>query len=384
MKLITALPFVVGAIASPALQPRDSVTAIVDLSNRTGTPQHLASGLLYGVPDTANQIPATFYTSIGFNYLRAGGAQLPAPARGWIWGLTEYKNRFASALSNYKTAQQYGAPFIFLIHDLWGADGTQNSTAPYPGDNGNWASWDQYLAQLTSDMKANGMTKNVIIDIWNEPDGAGFWKPSQAQYLQMWGRTYYYFRKVFGTGVLLSGPATAGEPLTSNTWWQNYLSFVAKNQSIPDQWAWHMEGGGGDMLSSQGGLVSLLRQYNLPMKPININEYAVYNEQVPAGSAWWIAQLERINARGLRGNWLSGYQLHDFAASLLGKPNAESSSYSATGGGYYPNGDYQVRFAVRENFFQPQMDTTDIGPGLALQVLRTKHDGNARRLTTVN
>ena len=78
------------AVASP-LAPRDSVTAVVNLNNNTGTPSHLASGFIYGVPDTANQIPSTFYTGMGFNYLRAGGAQVPAPGRGWIWGLTEYK-----------------------------------------------------------------------------------------------------------------------------------------------------------------------------------------------------------------------------------------------------------------------------------------------------
>lgn len=36
---------------------RDSVTAVVNFANNTGVPQHLASGLLYGVPDTLNQIP---------------------------------------------------------------------------------------------------------------------------------------------------------------------------------------------------------------------------------------------------------------------------------------------------------------------------------------
>lgn len=32
-----------------------------------------------------------FYSEIGYNYERAGGAQIPAPGRGWIWGLTEYE-----------------------------------------------------------------------------------------------------------------------------------------------------------------------------------------------------------------------------------------------------------------------------------------------------
>jgi hypothetical protein len=53
-------------------------------------------------------------------------------------------------------------------------------------------------------------------------------------------------------------------------------------------------------------------------------------------------RLERINAHGLRGNWLSGWALHDFLASLLSKPNAGTSSYSETATGYFPVGDYQV------------------------------------------
>jgi hypothetical protein len=93
-----------------------------------------------------------------------------------------------------------------------------------------------------------------------------------------------------------------------------------------------MEAGDGDLLSTQGGLNFWQHTYGLPSKLININEYAVFDEQVPAGSAWWISQLERIDARGLRGNWLSGSNLHDYMSSLLGK----------SGSTYHPNGDYQV------------------------------------------
>lgn len=66
-------------------------TAVVNLGNNTGSPAHLASGILYGIPDNQDQMPNHFFTDIGFNYARAGGAQEPAPARGWIWGLDEYK-----------------------------------------------------------------------------------------------------------------------------------------------------------------------------------------------------------------------------------------------------------------------------------------------------
>ena len=82
------------AVSAHPLEGRaDTVTANVNFSNNTGTPKHLASGILYGVPDQQNQIPSSFYTGMGFNYLRAGGAQVGAPGRGWIWGMNEYKVR---------------------------------------------------------------------------------------------------------------------------------------------------------------------------------------------------------------------------------------------------------------------------------------------------
>ncbi|KAH8799817.1 glycoside hydrolase superfamily [Xylogone sp. PMI_703] len=329
------------AVASPIEKRSVAGTAVVHLGNNTGVPQHLASGFIYGIPDTPNQIPDHFYTDIDFKYARAGGAQVLAPGRGWIWGFTEYKNRFASALSNYKTARKYNAQFIFLIHDLWGADGTENSTAPFPGDNGDWTSWDNFLTQWISDMKTNGATTGLVIDIWNEPDLTAFWKRSQSQWIQMWGRTYHRLRSDFAQ-VSITGPSLAGAPGASNTWWTSWSSFIASNNSIPDQYSWHMEGGGGDMLSSVVVLNTLRATNKLPSKTININEYATLAEQVPCGAAWWISQLERVNAFGLRGNWLSTTSLHDFMAGLLGKPGAGTSSYNPTGTGYWPAAEFQV------------------------------------------
>lgn len=79
--------------ASAASVQKRSVsgTAAVNFNDNTGTPEHLASGILYGIPDTQGQIPDHFYTDVGFNYGRAGGSQLGVGGRGWIWGMAEYK-----------------------------------------------------------------------------------------------------------------------------------------------------------------------------------------------------------------------------------------------------------------------------------------------------
>ena len=104
------------------------------------------------------------------------------------------KSRFESALSNYKTSRKYGARFQLLLHDLWGADGTQNSSAPYPGDGGNWAFYDAFLTQVISDIQSNSMTIGLDIDLWNEPEGIYWVNRGVAQWVNMWGRGFHRLR----------------------------------------------------------------------------------------------------------------------------------------------------------------------------------------------
>lgn len=83
------------------LEKRTSVTgtAVVNLGINTGDPRHLASGFIYGIPDTAGQIPDHFYTDVGFNFGRAGGAQ--TAATGWLGGVDQYvvSNHYLSMTS---------------------------------------------------------------------------------------------------------------------------------------------------------------------------------------------------------------------------------------------------------------------------------------------
>jgi hypothetical protein len=90
---------------------------------------------------------------------------------------------------------------------------------------------------------------------------------------------------------------------------------------------------------------------------VNINEYGIWAEQVPSGSAWWIAQLERVDAFGLRGNWLSGEALHDFLAGLVGKPDA-TTSYNYTEDGYWPTPAWQVYKYYALNMTGTRVQTT--------------------------
>ncbi|KAK9787142.1 putative Glycoside hydrolase family 39 protein [Seiridium cardinale] len=367
-----------GVIASP-LAPRDSVTATVDLSTTRGTPQHLASGFIYGIPDNyPNQIPASWYTGIDFNYARTGGAQLGSPARGWIWG--EFEGRLQSSLLNYEVSRQYGADVILLVHDIWGTDGVNSSTL-WPGDNGNWADFDNYLATLLDALVNNDMLDGLVIDIWNEPELTVFWDRSLQQYIDMYIRVHKTIRADSRfDNVKISGPSMATAPIASNTWWTSWLSQIAGNNTVPDQWSYHLERGTADTTSdpqyTNASLAALLETYGLPEREVNINEYAVFDEMHPSGYVWWIARLERYNFWGLLGNWLSGTTLHDLFANLITK---ESDPYNYTATDYAAAPGWWVYRYYAQNMTGERVATTGSTDNL-LDVYATKDNSTVRLL----
>lgn len=327
----------VGAVvASPRIHRRSAGTATVDLSVDHGPARALGSGFIYGFPDNgtsaSTKIPGHFLTEIGFRTSRAGGAQIDAD--GWsAGGLEGYQARFDSALSNYRTTRLYGGDFILLPHDIWGADGGQGEEAVYPGDDGDWTSMEAFLTRLTADMKASNMLAGVAVDLWNEPDLDIFWNRTWDQYLEYWHRSFAMFRELLPE-VNISGPAMAHSPNLTDEKWQEWCAMAAEQDSIPDIYSWHQIG---DWEREPDTTVpdfnTLREKHDLPERPIDINEYAWPTEQNPGTSAWYLSQLERHDLRGLRANWGSGSDLHDFLGNLIANTSV---------GQYYPNGEWQL------------------------------------------
>ncbi|RFN54063.1 glycoside hydrolase family 39 protein [Fusarium flagelliforme] len=377
MSMLRGLPDEQAKAKGPAVG-----VATVDMSITTGPPKHLASGILYGIPDKPDQIPDHFYKDIGFNYGRGGGSQLPN-TKGYAVSFEDYKARFNSGLSNYITARKHGGEFIYLLPAAWGADGGQSENFEYPGDNGDWTRWDAFLEQTLKDVQDSEMKDGLVIDIWNEPDLSFFWGASKEQWLALWSRTFKKVKKTLPS-VRIAGPSISAIPTTGHDWWTDFLTECIKNDTLPDQWSWHMESGNDcdTMAGSMKSFHDLLAKFDVPLekaKDVNINEYAVYGEQVPSAGAWWIAGLERENAHGLRGNWAIAGALHDFLAGLLCKPNATNENYAIEGEGYWPTAEYQVYKYYGSKMTGQRVKTTPT-PDSFLDVYATVDDNAVRIL----
>ncbi|WP_245983926.1 RICIN domain-containing protein [Streptomyces tateyamensis] len=307
--LLCALAAATGTslAASPAHAADTSVT--VDFATAGGAPTYHASGTLYGMSPDGSLPQDHFYTDIKWHLERAGGAQLNGG--GYATSLADYQTRWNATLAQYKRTTALGGTFVLLPHDLWGADGTTHQS--FPGDNGNWTQFDNFVNQLFSDVRANHMT--VQWDLWNEPDGRGFWPGPQSQYLQMWSRFYADVRSNF-PGQLIVGPSIAGQPSSSYAWWNTYLDYVKANNVAPDIYSWHDEPA--DPVPGTASANATLAAHGLTnTRPYQINEYGALSQQNAGGGAWFIGRLERAGADGLRGNWASGTGLHDDEANLL-------------------------------------------------------------------
>ncbi|KAH8798622.1 glycoside hydrolase superfamily [Xylogone sp. PMI_703] len=339
MKATSTLGFfsVLAVLSAARIPERQSSagTATVNLAQHNGPPRALGSGFIYGWPDNSisaqTLIPSYLVKDIKFGANRAGGAQIAAP--GWAYdGYDGYIGRFNSSLSNYRSTREYGGEFILLPHDLWGAQGGANSETPFPGDNGNWTEMEIFLNQVIKDLKANNMLDGLIIDLWNEPDGSGFWARPWSQYLEYFNRATKIVRAELPR-TLISGPSMANSPSLDNTNWQTWMASIAGNDTVPDHYSWHQIGSWEREPDTTVPDFNTLRgTYGLPTRPIDVNEYAWPSEQNPGNAVYYLAQFERHDIRALRANWGSGPGLHNWMANLV---------YS-TNGTYYPNGEWQV------------------------------------------
>ncbi|KAI6777664.1 uncharacterized protein J7T54_002737 [Emericellopsis cladophorae] len=372
---MTPLLFLLVALASA----QSSITAVLDVAVRNGAPQQLASGIIYGTPDVQNQIPDRFYTETKLKYFRAGGAQLfGVGQRGWHYN--EYPARFQSTLSNYRTARKYGGEFQILPHDIWGTD-TANSSTHWPGDNGDWSSYDRFLDRLIADIKANNMVPGLKIDIWNEPNLPLFWNRGLQQWLDLWRRTHQRFRADPQLrGVPLIGPSLTIAPTLTDPWWDAFMRWQVTQNVQADQYTIHLLGSTTDRFNDMQSVVSVMEQLyartGAARKSYSVNEYINSgNERQNSANAWHIARLERYNASGLRANWLSTWELHDFLAELVWRPNANSQ--------YQPNGAWHMYRYYAQSMTGTRLGTSG-SPDGALDIFSTlASDGTVRILTGV-
>lgn len=158
------------------------------------------------------------------------------------------------------------------------------------------------------------------------------------------------------------------------------MRFIANNNVAPDQYTFHILGPSTDRLNDLEWTVQAMNDFyrstGAPSRPFCVNEYINSgDERQNAANAWHIARLERYDTTGLRANWLSTWELHDFLAELVWRPNANSA--------YQPNGAWQMYRYYAQQMTGQRLTTTGSTDGILDIFATLGNDGVVRILTGV-
>ena len=165
--------------------------------------------------------------------VHAGRRRAAGQPGGWVSGRYDRRwNATRAQLAAHPVA--LGGEFILLPHDLWGADGVPD--LPLPGRQRQLDRLRQ-LPHPAHQRRPGDRASPVQWDIWNEPNITLFWNRPQAQYFELWRRTYQRIRAAFPSHLIV-GPSCACVPSTGG-WWTQYLDFVSANNVVPDIISWH-------------------------------------------------------------------------------------------------------------------------------------------------
>ena len=280
--------------ASPALANAPDTTVTVNLAQTGSAPTHVGSGYLYGLSQDGSGPSDSWLQPVSPTLFRGGGARLAGD--GWIGdgysAGSGFQTRMTSALDQAKrvTAAPYNASYHLLVSDLYGADTTQPSNTVYPCDNGNCANWTTFIDTVVGDVQAAGL-KNIDFDVWNEPDGTGFWPRgvNSTQYFQMWDTAVREIRRLDPSAVIVG----ASFSQYNSSFMQTFLSQAKTDGTLPNVLNWHF---GDDPVNDANQTTSIESSLDISPIPMTVNEYLLSNQQNAGTAAWW---LDRFAVSGI-------------------------------------------------------------------------------------
>ena len=279
----TALP------SAPAFANAPDTTVTVNLAQPGKAPTHAGSGFLYGLSQDGSGPADSQLQPLDPTLFRGGGARIAGG--GWIGdGYTAgsgFQVRLTSALDQARrvTSAPYGATYDLLVSDLFGADTTQPSNTVYPCTSGNCANWTSFIDTVVGSVQSSGIS-DIAFDIWNEPDGTGFWPVGfgTTQYFQMWDTAVREIRRLDPSAVIV-GPSLSGY---NHSQLSQFLTQAKADGTLPNVLNWHF---GDDPVADATDAEGIESSLGISPLPLSINEYLFSDQQTAGSTAWWLDRL---------------------------------------------------------------------------------------------
>lgn len=194
--------------------------------------------------------------------------------------------------ASYDRANQLGARYMLVVSDLWGYPGAgwYGRRAPWE----DWNAWSSFVARLA----AENRSRDLIWDVWNEPDVPYFWTGSEAQYHELYRRAYVAIRRELGPRAIIAGPSVS---LFRWDWLTQLLEFCRSADCGVDALSWHELPGGSAVTAigehARRARLALLHNpayVQLGLRELDVNEYVGQADALYGAEALgYVSQLER-------------------------------------------------------------------------------------------
>jgi xylan 1,4-beta-xylosidase len=236
-----------------------------------------------------------------FGMLEGASAAAPSPASSTalqpgLWRLGMYHG--ADLDSVYEQAAQSRAIIHYVVSNRFCYPVNQwcGTGAPYT----NWTLYQTKVAQAVTDTKG----KNVMFDVWNEPDSPLFWSGTQAQFFEAYLRAYNVLRNLVGPNVLIGGPSTG---TYNRTFLKAFLDYCVAQGCQVNFLSWHeLDDADQDIAAisthlrdARSSFVNNPAYASLHLQRIDINETTgPLSKNFPGAILDYLFQLEQGGADG--------------------------------------------------------------------------------------
>ena len=217
-------------------------------------------------PDVSPVVTVTFaeggtpFTTSGYGILLGLSPKFPPDE--FITPLKPSLLRFGN-LSTYRRAKDHNAQFMCMLFGDFEdptVKGRLNANAHWPGDGGDWASWENFVTRMAEQARGAGWT-DVIWEPWNEPDINYFWKRSYRRFLETYEHAVKAVRRVIPDAVV-TGPSLARFNESKII---EFLEFSRERGVLPDVINWH------EIPLAPNGIPGRVNRIRAYLKKNNIN-----------------------------------------------------------------------------------------------------------------
>lgn len=234
--------------------------------------------------DLSSELGPATYRASGF--LHSFGASVPpddtvVPLKPQLFRVRP-DNQYLFARGYYERIKSLGATIQILPNGVYNLLYTKDSaeSSNWPGDNGDWTLWEEFLETLATKIKMEGF--DVQWDIWNEPDYPSYWKRSREQFFETWRRGVLQIRKVDSSAIIVGPSIGTFDP----KFIEEFLSYANEHDVLPNVLSWHelASRNAEDIQSHVEYMRHFMAQNGIEIKEISINEIVPRGGQFDPGT----------------------------------------------------------------------------------------------------